>query len=65
MTTVAVPEQVAVPLDRVAVVGFVGYCPIPGGAIANAVPPVITFAPVNAIDAVPSGLPPINVALHV
>jgi hypothetical protein len=65
VTTVAVPEQVAVPFERVAVVGAVAYFPVPGGVITNAVPPAITFVPVNAIDPIPLRLPLRNVALQV
>jgi hypothetical protein len=48
---VAVPEQVAVPFDKVAVVGDM-VAPSPPAVMASAAPPAIVFVPVKATVAV-------------
>ena len=63
--TVAVPEQVAVPLIAVADVAA-EVLPPPVFVITSAVPPAMVLVPVKATVAVPPALPLLNVVrLHV
>ena len=61
VATFGVPEQVAVPLEKVPVIGALEY-PEPGSRMVRGVPLAIVSAPVSGTVAV---APPVKVRAHV